>query len=155
MSCVPCPAMLRVVRDPLPQQAQEAVPPQFCSPDDAAKIVTPLLRAEPSEVMLALLLNTEHRLIGVTVVGRGGIDHVPAEPREVFRTAILANAATVLLAHNHPSGDPEPSQPDLDVTRRLAAAGRLLGIPLLDHLVIGDSGRYVSIRDREPNRFDE
>lgn len=139
------PSYLRVVRDPLPQEAREAAM-QVQGPQDALAVVEPLLWAEPSEVMLAVLLTAKHGVIGVHTVARGGIDHVPCEPREVFRAALLANAAAVILAHNHPSGDPTPSQKDRDVTRRIAAAGRLLGIPLLDHLVVGDRGA-TSLKD--------
>ena len=143
MSSIPCPAMLRIIRDPLPMEARE-VATRIHGPEDVIGVVTPLLRHEPSEVMVCVHLTTKHRVIGVSVVGRGGIDHVPCDPREVFRPAILANAAAVILAHNHPSGDPEPSPPDLEVTRRIEDAGRLLGIPLLDHLIVGD-GRHVSM----------
>lgn len=134
-------ALLRIVREPWPREVREGT---VHGPEDVEAVVGPLLRTEPSEVMLAVLLTTAHRVIGVHVVARGGIDHVPCEPREVFRAALLANAAAVILAHNHPSGDPTPSHQDIDVTRRIAAAGRLLGIPLLDHLVVGDRD-YTSL----------
>ena len=143
MPHAPSPALLRVVRDPLPAEAREAAV-QVRGPEDLAGVVIPLLCNEASEVMLAVTLTTKHRVIGVSVVGRGGIDHVPCDPREVFRAAVLANAAAIILAHNHPSGDPKPSGPDMDVTRRIADAGRLLGIPLLDHLIVGD-GCFVSM----------
>ena len=145
MPCAHPPALLRIVRAPLPAEAREAAV-AVRGPEDVAGVVVPLLRDEPSEVMLVVLLTAKHRVVGVSVVGRGGIDHVPCEPREVFKTAILANAAAVILAHNHPSGDPEPSGADLDVTQRIEDAGRLLGIPLLDHLIVGD-GRFVSMHD--------
>ena len=139
------PCYLRIVRDPLPATAREAAV-QVQGPQDALSVVGPLLRAEPSEVMLAVLLTAKHAVIGVHTVARGGIDHVSCEPREVFRAALLANAAAVILAHNHPSGDATPSNRDIDVTRRIAAAGRLLGIPLLDHLVVGD-GSWTSLAE--------
>ena len=143
MSC-PAPALLRIVRDPLPAEAREAAA-AIHGPADVIGVVMALLSSEPSEVMLAVSLTAKHRVIGVSVVGRGGLDHVPCDPREVFRAAFLANAAAVILAHNHPSGDPEPSAPDLEVTRRVTDAGRLLGIPLLDHVIVGD-GCFVSMR---------
>ena len=79
----------------------------------------------------------------------GGIASVPVEPRTIFTAALLANAAAVIVAHNHPSGDPEPSTQDITLTRRLLAAGDLLGIPVLDHLVIGD-GCWSGLRGRLP-----
>jgi DNA repair protein RadC len=69
-------------------------------------------------------------------------------PREVFKPAILAGSAAILAAHSHPSGDPEPSAEDIALTRRLAAAGQLLGIDLLDHIILGEAGRFVSLRER-------
>jgi DNA repair protein RadC len=69
-------------------------------------------------------------------------------PREVFKPAILAGSAALLLAHNHPSGDPEPSAEDIALTRRLTSAGQLLGIEILDHLILGEAGRFVSLRER-------
>lgn len=137
----------RVVREPVPAEAREAAERTWTGGADAARFVMPLLAGEPSEVMLAAFLNAKHRLAGAAVVGRGGLDHVPCEPREVFRAALLANAAAVILAHNHPSGDPEPSAQDLVLTERIAECGRLMGIPLLDHLVIGD-GRWVTLAER-------
>jgi DNA repair protein RadC len=80
-------------------------------------------------------------------VSRGTLDATLVHPREVFKAALLANAATIVLAHNHPSGNPAPSPDDMALTRRLIDAGRLLGVDVLDHIVIGD-GRYVSFRER-------
>lgn len=114
-------------------------------PEDAARIIEPLLRREPREVFLAALLDTKRRVNAVHRVSIGGIDHCPAAPREVFQVALLANAASIIIAHNHPSGDPQPSQPDVRLTERLIDAGRLLGVPVLDRLVIGDA-RWVSLR---------
>jgi len=86
-------------------------------------------------------------VLRVQLVALGGLNAAGIEPREVFRGAIAAGAAAVVLAHNHPSGSPEPSEDDLRLTRRLAACGETLGVRLLDHLVLGD-GRYVSLRER-------
>jgi DNA repair protein RadC len=115
------------------------------NPADAVAALSAILSAEPSEVFGVLCLTTRHRIIGYHEVSRGALDATIVHPREVFRAAILANAAAIILAHNHPSGDPTPSNDDRDLTRRLVEAGNLLGIPVLDHIVIGD-GQHVSLR---------
>lgn len=88
----------------------------------------------------ALMLTTRHRLIEAVMVSRGSIDHTFMSPREVYRAALGHNAAAVVLGHNHPSGDPNPSRDDERVTRRLSEAGELIGVDLLDHIVIGSNG---------------
>jgi DNA repair protein RadC len=99
------------------------------------------------EEFLVVPLDTKNRVLGFHVVSVGSLGASLVHPREVFKIAILANAASVILVHNHPSGDPEPSAEDRRVTERLKEAGELVGIPVLDHVVIGD-GRYVSFTDR-------
>jgi DNA repair protein RadC len=115
-------------------------------PSEAASALMALLQDEPSEVFVILCLTTKFHVIAYHEVGRGTLDTVLVNPREVFKAALLANAAAIVVAHNHPSGDPTPSPNDLDVTRRLAATGEVLGIAVLDHLVIGD-GRYYSFKE--------
>ena len=122
-------------------------------PCDAAQLLEPLLRREAREVFLAAYLDTKHRINAVQRVGLGALDHVPVEPREVFTAALLTNAAAVIVAHNHPSGDPAPSHADGVVTRRLVLAGNLLGVAVLDHLVIGD-GCWTSLRTARPDLFE-
>lgn len=94
-----------------------------------------------------LLLNTRHHVLAVEEVAVGGLDSARIPPREVFKAAIRASAAAVILVHNHPSGDLDPSVDDLRIMSRLAEAGRVVGIEVLDHVVVGD-GRYVSMRER-------
>lgn len=113
-------------------------------PDDVFRRMGPRLRDLPQEEFHALLLNTRHRVVREVLVTRGILDASLIHPREVFRPAVSEGAAGVILVHNHPSGDPTPSQEDRAVTRQLGAAGRALGIPVLDHVVIG-WGRYVSL----------
>lgn len=98
------------------------------------------------EVFIACLLDAKQRLTGHHIVSVGVLDASPVHPREVFKAAIVGNAASILCVHNHPSGDARPSREDRDVTDRLKRAGALLGIPLLDHVVIGD-GEWVSLRE--------
>lgn len=119
---------------------------EFGRPSDAAAALMPLLQDEPAEVFAILCLTTKHRVIAYHEVSRGTLDSVLVSPREVFTAALLAHAAAIVATHNHPSGDPTPSPDDLDVTRRLAAAGDVLGIPLLDHIIVGD-GRYYSFKE--------
>lgn len=107
-------------------------------PADVFRRMGPRLRDLPQEEFHALLLNTRHRVIREVAVTRGILDASLIHPREVFRVAVVEGAAGVILVHNHPSGDPTPSAEDRAVTRQLAEAGRALGIPVLDHVVIGD-----------------
>jgi DNA repair protein RadC len=120
---------------------------EITSPEAAAELFVPTLAHADREVCLAAHLDTKHRLIEVSVVSVGSLDHTFMAPREVFRDALLANAAAVVLAHNHPSGDPDPSRDDEALTRRLTRAGDLIGVDLLDSLVIGGE-RWVSLARR-------
>ena len=117
------------------------------TPRESAAVLVPLLQHEPSEVFAVLFLSTRHQVLAYHEVARGTLDTVLVTPREVFKAAILANAAAVILCHSHPSGDPTPSPDDVALTRRLAAAGTLLGIEVLDHIIVADE-RYVSFRER-------
>jgi DNA repair protein RadC len=112
----------------------------------------PRLRDLPQEEFHALLLNTRHRIVREVAVTRGILDASLIHPREVFRPAVVESAAGVILVHNHPSGDPTPSAEDRAVTRQLAEAGRSLGIPVLDHVIVGDGG-YTSLA-QEGETFD-
>jgi len=119
------------------------------SPRDAAMRLMPRMRDLDRERLVLLPLDVKNHVIDGSeiVVSLGSLDGSPVRPRDVFRIALLKNAASIVLAHNHPSGDPEPSGSDVAVTRRIASVGDELGIQLLDHVVIGD-GRYVSLKDR-------
>jgi DNA repair protein RadC len=112
-------------------------------PRDVYERCAPGLRDLPQEEFRVLMLNTQHAVVRELVITRGTLDTSVVHPREVFRSAITESAASLILVHNHPSGDPTPSVEDRAVTLQLAEAGRLLGIPVLDHVVVGD-GRYVS-----------
>ena len=119
---------------------------ELSRPSAAANAFMALLQDEPAEVFAILCLTTKHRVIAYHEVSRGTLDSTAAHPREVFKAALLANSAAIIAGHNHPSGDPTPSADDLDITRRLAAAGEVLGIQVLDHIVVGD-GRYYSFKE--------
>ena len=140
---VRCAACDRTAFRPGPIAARPAVE----DPEAALAVLGPSFHGADRERCVALLLDTKHRLLEAVTVSIGSIDHTFMSPREVFRDALLGNAAAVVLAHNHPSGDPEPSRDDERVTARLVRAGRLVGIEVLDHLVIG-GGEWVSLARR-------
>ncbi len=116
-------------------------------PAAVARIVRRHIGATDREHFVVLFLNAAHDVVGVNTVSIGTLTASLVHPREVFKGAILANAAAVVVAHNHPSGDPSPSREDKLTTRRLVDAGKLLGIPLLDHVVLGDGNRHHSFRE--------
>ena len=120
---------------------------QFVSPRALAGFLLPQFGLGPVEQFGTVLLDTKHHLLRTILVSVGTLDSTPAHPREVFREATRAAAAAVVLFHNHPSGDPEPSAEDVSLTRRLASAGALMGIEVLDHVVLG-AGRFVSLKQR-------
>lgn len=117
------------------------------SPQEAARYLLPRYSARPVETFGLLALDARHRLRREAVVSVGCLTASLVHPREVFQEAVVSRAAALVLFHNHPSGDPEPSAEDLALTRRLVAAGSLMGIEVLDHLVLG-AGRYVSLKER-------
>lgn len=117
------------------------------SPELAAEVLVPLLADRDRERCVAALLDTKHRVLDTVTVSIGSLDRTFMAPREILRDALLANAAAIVVAHNHPSGDPEPSADDERVTRRLVSAGRTVGVEVLDHLVVGGD-RWVSLARR-------
>jgi DNA repair protein RadC len=121
--------------------------PVFRGAEEAGRYLLPRYSTRPVETFGLLALDVRHRLRREVVVSVGCLTSSLVHPREVFSEAISARAAAILLFHNHPSGDPEPSAEDLALTRRLASAGTLLGISVLDHVVLG-AGRFVSLRER-------
>jgi len=122
--------------------------PQLRDPGAAAPVLARYIGDTDREVFACALLTVRHRVLGLHTVSVGCLTSSLVHPREVFKPAILAGAAALLLAHNHPSGDPDPSADDIALTRRLVAAGQLLGIEIVDHLVLGEAGRFVSLRER-------
>lgn len=121
--------------------------PSIRSPQDAVDLIMPELRNAPQEHFKALFLNTKNEVLKIKTITIGCLDASLITPRELFREAISMNSASVIVAHNHPSGDPTPSREDIEVTKRLASAGETIGIEMLDHLVIGD-GRWISLKER-------
>jgi len=123
------------------------LPTKIASPEDAAAYLMERLRFLRKEHFVTLHLDTKHQVVGEEIVSIGSLNASIAHPREIFRTALKRNAAAIVCAHNHPSGDPAPSPEDIQVTERLIAAGKILGIDVLDHIVFGDK-RYISLRER-------
>lgn len=127
------------------------------SPEAAAAVLRPHLSDKKKEHVVALLLDARHRLIRLSPIAIGSLSATLVHPRELFHEAISASAAAVIVAHNHPSGDPAPSEHDVELTRRLVAAGELLGIEVLDHVILGGQA-VVSLkaagffREREAHR---
>jgi DNA repair protein RadC len=120
--------------------------PSVGGPGSAAAILQSRLEHESVEICLVLLVNTKHRLLGVHELGRGTLDRCVVHPRDVFKAAILANAAGVIVGHNHPSGETEPSPDDVALCVRLRHAADIIGIDLLDFVIIGDR-RYYSFKE--------
>ena len=109
-------------------------------------MLLPLHGAQGVEQTGVVLLDTRHRVLRSKLLSIGSLDASLVHPREVFREAVVSGASAVVVFHNHPSGDPAPSREDVDLTRRLVAAGEIMGIALLDHLILADS-RYYSFRE--------
>lgn len=125
------------------------LPRETKSPDqayNAIKIITSV-EEEAQEVFGILVLNTKHKIVAVHEISRGALNSSMIHPREVFKPAVLHNAAGIICFHNHPSGDTEPSIADIETTKRLVEAGKILGIEVLDHIIVSDEG-YTSLKER-------
>ncbi|WP_281275121.1 RadC family protein [Cohnella phaseoli] len=130
----------RIARSKLPETVK------ITCPQDVADLLMEEMRHYREEQFVCLFLNTKNHVIGRQTLSIGSLNASIVHPREVFKAAIRRSSASILCAHNHPSGDPTPSAEDLQLTKRLAEAGQLLGIELLDHLVIGDSS-FISLKE--------
>ena len=117
------------------------------SPNDAYEMIREQLKDLDREQFIIACLNTKNEPTNISVVAVGTLNKAIVHPREVFKTAILSNAASIMAFHNHPSGETTPSQQDIQLTNRLYEAGELLGIKLLDHLIIGD-GTFTSLKEK-------
>lgn len=118
------------------------------SPDDAATIGKEFMRIheEPEEYMYMICVNVKNKVIGVFEISHGTVNASLVSPREVFQKALLANAVSVIFLHNHPSGDCTPSREDIEITKRLIEAGKILNVEVLDHIIVGD--KYVSLKEK-------
>lgn len=129
------------------QSARDEDKPILRSPDDVARLVLPELRDLPTEVFRAVLLDAKNGLIRVAEITAGTLNASLVHPREVFKPAIDHRAAAVIVVHNHPSGNPEPSREDVEITRQLAEAGKIIGIPIHDHIIVAGE-KYTSMAER-------
>jgi len=123
------------------------------NPKKAAKIAAAFIGKSTKETFMVLLLNTLQEVTAMETVSVGTVETTLVHPREVFRSALVANATAIIVAHNHPSGSLNASLQDIEVTRRLVIAGNIIGIPLLDSLIVNDSGGWSSIRDQKGFMF--
>ena len=117
------------------------------SPDDGANYVMEEMRLLKQEHFVVLFLDTKNHVIHRQTIFVGSLNASIVHPREVFREAVKRSAASIILTHNHPSGDPSPSQEDIHVTRRLVEAGKIMGIEVLDHIIIGNR-KFVSLKEK-------
>jgi DNA repair protein RadC len=122
--------------------------PVIKSPRDVANLVMEDLRYRDKEHFLALFLDTRNRVIATTTISVGSLSVNVVHPREVFKEAVSRSAASIIVCHNHPSGDPTPSEDDQAITRRLVQSGQIMGIPVLDHIIIGE-GKFISLKEKK------
>ena len=116
-------------------------------PKDAAMLIMESMRHLKQEILKVLLLNTKNIVIAEKDISKGSLNSSIVHPREVFNEAVKRSCASIIICHNHPSGDPTPSNEDINITHRLKDSGRILGIELLDHIIIGN-GIYVSLKEK-------
>ena len=119
------------------------------SPEDADTLARGFLRIheESEEYLYMMCLNTKNRIVGIFEISHGTVNSSVFGVREILQKALLANAVSIIMVHNHPSGDPSPSREDITVTERLSEGGKLVGIDLLDHIIVGDIG-YTSLKEK-------
>ena len=129
-----------------PERPTEDLPVISC-PDDVRKLLGPEMAPLAQEQLRVLLLNTKNQVLGQRVVYQGNVNSSIVRPAEVLRPAVIEAVPSIIISHNHPSQDPTPSPEDAAITRDIAEAGKLLGIELLDHVVIGGE-RFVSLKER-------
>ena len=124
----------------------EEAKPRINSPEDVYRRIYPRMREQKKENFIELCLDTKNQIIREETISIGSLNANIVHPREVFKTALAVSAAHIIVAHNHPSGDPTPSREDIEVTKKLIEAGEIIGINVLDHVIIGD-GRHFSMKE--------
>lgn len=124
----------------------EVEKPKISSPEDVYRRIYPRVREQKKELFIEICLDTKNQIIREEIISVGSLNANVVHPREVFKIALAESAAHIIVAHNHPSGDPTPSTEDIEITKKLAETGNIMGITLLDHVVIGD-GRHFSMKE--------
>ncbi len=116
--------------------------PKISGMDDVIKAVKPMIADPNKEFFMALYLNTKNGILKQEVISIGSLNANIVHPREIFKTACMISASSIIVAHNHPSGDPSPSREDIDLTKKLVESGKMIGIEILDHVIIGYDKNY-------------
>jgi DNA repair protein RadC len=120
---------------------------KITSPKDFFDLFNPVFKEEPVEIFIVAWLSSANRIIGFEKVSVGNLNSSIVDPRSVFRSAIVSNAASIIVGHNHPSGNPEPSEEDISITKKLVESGKVLGVHVFDHLIFADD-TYTSFVER-------
>ncbi len=128
------------------EKGQDEIKPKINSPEDVYRLLYPQLREQKKEYFISIALDMKNQIISKETISIGSLNANIVHPREVFKAALLASAAHIIVAHNHPSGDPAPSREDIDITKKLVETGKIMGIAVLDHVIIGD-GRHFSMKE--------
>lgn len=122
---------------------------KVASPNDAVDLIKDFLQESDREKCILICLDTKNQPTFLTTISIGSLNSSIIHPREVFKLAIMSNSASIIMAHNHPSGDPNPSKEDMGITKRLVEAGEILGIKIIDHIIVGDGDRYYSFKEND------
>ncbi|MDF2700734.1 MAG: repair protein RadC [Haloplasmataceae bacterium] len=120
---------------------------KISSPETAAELGRKFIENSDREEFIICCLDTKNQPLSISVISIGSLNSAIVHPREVYKVAILSNASSIIAFHNHPSGDTEPSVEDINLTNRLTEAGKVIGIQLVDHIIIGSEGRYYSFKE--------
>lgn len=121
---------------------------KISSPKEVKDLILQYLGYADREHMIAICLDVKRKVNAIHTISIGSLNSSIVHPREVFKIALLANASTIILAHNHPSGDPTPSREDVEITKKLCEAGIILGVEVEDHVIVGSDTQYVSMREK-------
>lgn len=120
---------------------------RITSPKEAVELIRIVLEDSDREKLVVCCLNTKNEPTSISIVSIGSLNSSIVHPREVFKTAILSNSASIIIAHNHPSGDTKPSKEDINVTERIRESGKIIGIEMIDHMIIGGNEKYMSFKE--------
>uniref|UniRef100_UPI00311CB865 JAB domain-containing protein n=1 Tax=Clostridium butyricum TaxID=1492 RepID=UPI00311CB865 len=120
---------------------------RITSPKDAVELIRIVLKDSDREKLVVCCLNTKNEPTSISIISIGSLNSSIVHPREVFKTAILSNSASIIMAHNHPSGDIKPSKEDINVTERIRESGKIIGIEMIDHMIIGGDDKYMSFKE--------